>query len=105
VSPPGASVSPARPFDPAAARAALDALTPKLVDCKIAKEHSGRIKLTFSPNGSVSSAEVLAPFTGKPEGACIVSHLKKAHVHPFDGRPFPFVYTFVVPHPSPQQRK
>jgi hypothetical protein len=96
---------PTRPFDPAAAHASLDALTAKLVDCKIPKGGSGRIKLLFQPDGRISSTDVLAPFVGTPEGACVASHLKKAHVPPFVGRATPYVYTFVVPHSSPERRK
>jgi hypothetical protein len=80
-----------------AARVALDALAPTLVDCKIASGRKGHIKIAFAPDGTVSSAETLPPFAGTPRGACVEKHLKKAHVKPFEGSAPAYIYSFVVP--------
>jgi hypothetical protein len=84
-----------KPFDPAAARAALDALAPTLAGCKLPKGRSDRIKLTFAPDGNVSSATVLPPVA--PQGACVATRLKEARVAPFKGPAASYVYTFAGP--------
>jgi hypothetical protein len=89
--------APTGPFDAAGARSALNALASTLTNCKIPKGRSGRIKLTFTPDGRISSAKALAPYAGTPQGACVVAHLKDARVAPFTGRAPPYIYTFVVP--------
>jgi hypothetical protein len=86
-----------RPFDPVAARAALDALAPTLIDCKIPSGRSGRIRVAFASDGTVSSAETLPPFKGTPRGECVAGHLAQAHVKPFEGSAPAYIYGFVIP--------
>jgi hypothetical protein len=88
---------PTKTFDRQAARAALDALAPKLKDCKIASGKSGRIKVAFASDGTVLSAKPLAPFAGTPRGACVAGHLKQATVPPFSGSAPAYLYSFVIP--------
>jgi hypothetical protein len=88
---------PTMPFDGLAARAALEALAPALIGCKIPSGRSGRIKVTFASDGTVSSAKPLAPFAGTPRGVCVAAHLKEAHVAPFAGSAPAIVYSFVIP--------
>jgi hypothetical protein len=88
---------PTQPFDRLAARAALDALAPTLVDCKIPSGRSGRIKVTFAPDGSVSSAKTLPPWADTPRGECVAAHLKEARVPPFAAGAPGYVYSFVIP--------
>jgi hypothetical protein len=89
--------TPSAPFDPSAARAALDALAPTLVDCKTSSRRSGHVKVAFAPDGSVSSAKMLWPFAGTHQGACVAGHLKEARVAPFKGSAPAFAYTFAIP--------
>ncbi len=88
---------PTKPFDPRAARAALDALSPMLIDCKIASGRSGRIRVAFARDGSVSSAETLPPFAGTPKGTCVAAHLGEAKVLPFSGSAPAYTYGFMIP--------
>lgn len=90
-------VTPAMPFDRLAARAALDALAPTLIDCKIPRGRSGQIKVAFASDGAVSSAKPLGPLVGTHRGACVTAHLEEAHVAPFAGSAPAFVYSFVIP--------
>ena len=80
-----------------AARAALDALAPTLIDCKIPSGRTGTIKVAFAPDGSVSWAKTLPPFADKARGECVVGHLKEARVPPFAGDAPAYVYSFVIP--------
>jgi hypothetical protein len=94
VSPPP---QPTKPFDARGARAALDALSPTLIDCKIPSGRKGRIRVAFSKDGTVSSAKVLAPFAGTPGGACVAAHLGEAKVAPFVGSAPAYNYGFTIP--------
>jgi hypothetical protein len=94
---PSALPEPMTRFDRLAASAALDALAPNLVDCKIPSGRAGRIKVTFAPDGTVSSAKPLWPLAGTRKGVCAITHLKEARVAPFVGPASPFVYSFVAP--------
>ena len=88
---------PTKPFDRVAARVALDALAPTLIDCKIPSGQSGHIRVAFAPDGTVASAETLGPFAGTRRGACVAAHLKEARVRPFEGASPAYVYSFVIP--------
>jgi hypothetical protein len=77
----GASPS---PFDRDAARATLDALGPKLSDCKVPHGRSVKVKVTFSSDGHVSAASVLPPSSGR-QSSCVAARLREVHVAPFDG--------------------
>jgi hypothetical protein len=102
--PPSSLPGPTKPFDRVAARAAIDALAPTLIDCKIPGGWSGNIKVAFAADGTVSSAETLAPFAGTGRGACVAAHLKQAHVRPFEGSAPVYVYKFVAPRPERESR-
>jgi hypothetical protein len=94
---PAASIvpSPPRRFDSGTARAALDAqVAATLANCKIPRGRTGRLRLTFLPNGTVSSATPLSPYAGTREGACVAAHFKKVHIPPFAGQAADYVYTF-----------
>ena len=86
-----------QPFNRAAARSARDALAPPLTDCRIAKGHSGKVEVTFAPDGHVAASQPLGAYAGTFGGKCVANHLKKAHVPPFAGAAVPYAYTFVVP--------
>lgn len=93
--PAAAPASPApQPFDREAARATLEALAPKLADCKLPKGRPVRVRVALSPDGSVASVTALAPVVGR-QAACIVGHVKEARVEPFQGPAVPAVYTIV----------
>jgi hypothetical protein len=71
-------------------------LAAKVTDCKIPRGRPCPIKITFKPDGSVSTAAALAPYRGTPQGACVARHFREAHAAPFTGRAEPFVYTFTA---------
>ncbi|HEY8077131.1 MAG TPA: hypothetical protein VIF62_23555 [Labilithrix sp.] len=92
---PSASVvAPApKPFNRDAARASLDALAPKVSECKTPRGKAVRAKITFAPTGEATSVTMLAPATGKG-AACVASRLRDATVDAFDGAPTSYVHTF-----------
>jgi hypothetical protein len=48
---------------------------------------AGHVSLTFSPDGSVSSAVVdRPPYAGTATGACISNLFRAVHVRPFTGQ-------------------
>jgi hypothetical protein len=86
-----------KPFDARAARAAIDALSPTLIDCKIPIGRAGKIKVEFAPDGTVSSATTLPPFAGTAAGACVEGHIREAKVSPFTGSGPAYNYGFIIP--------
>lgn len=81
-------MDPERPFDRAAAFAALDRAATIARSCRQPGGPSGtaRVKVVFAPSGVVTAATVEnAPFAGTPIGGCIASAFRAAGVPPFDG--------------------
>jgi cytoskeletal protein RodZ len=77
-------------FDRAAAMSALGASSGAARGCKKDDGPTGtaRVKITFAPNGSVTSSSVEGPpFAGTPVGGCIAGAFRGAHVPAFDGGP------------------
>jgi predicted Zn finger-like uncharacterized protein len=85
------------PFDRGAAAAALGAVN--LSSCK--KEGgptgSGHVKVTFQPNGTVSTVEVdQPPFQGTSVGGCIAGKYRGVKIPPFSGSPVGVGKSFVL---------
>lgn len=58
---------------------------------------SGKVRVTFSPAGNVSSATVEGPpFAGTPVGGCVAAAFRSAHVPPFDGAPVSVSKSFSI---------
>jgi predicted Zn finger-like uncharacterized protein len=77
-------------FDRAAAMSALGGASGAARGCKKDDGPTGtaRVKITFAPNGSVTSASVDGPpFAGTAVGGCIAGAFRGAHVPAFDGGP------------------
>jgi len=77
-------------FDRAAASAALGAASGAARGCKKDDGPTGtaRVKVTFAPSGSVTSASVDGPpFAGTAVGGCIAGAFRGAHIPAFDGSP------------------
>ncbi|MBM4375804.1 MAG: hypothetical protein FJ095_12025 [Deltaproteobacteria bacterium] len=74
-------------FNVDAARSALSSAAGAASGCGKPKGPTGRGRatVTFSPSGSVSSAQVDPPFAGTPVGSCAVAAFKGARVPPFTG--------------------
>lgn len=89
------SVPSAAPFDKEAARAAVEGLAPRLAECKLPKGRPVRIKVTFSPDGRVTSAAALAPVVGR-QAACVASRAKEVQVGPFEGPAVATFYSVVI---------
>jgi hypothetical protein len=92
---PNAAPAELHPFDKEVARAALDAASPKLADCKVPKGKPFKVKVTFTPQGSVSAASPLAPYGAQK--ACVASHLKEVRIASFQGSAHTAVYPLTVP--------
>jgi hypothetical protein len=84
-----------RPFDKQVARAALDAASAKLADCRVPKGKPVKVKVTFTPQGSVSAASPLAPHGAQK--ACVAGHLKEVRIASFQGSAHTAVYALTVP--------
>jgi hypothetical protein len=76
-----------RPFDRAAASAALDASAAAAMSCRRPETPPGaaRVSVTFAPSGRVTTAIVAGAFAGTVEGGCIARTFREARVEPFDG--------------------
>lgn len=58
---------------------------------------TGKATVTFSPNGSVQSVSLSAPFSGTPVGDCIASQMRRARVASFSGTPVVVRKSFLIP--------
>jgi hypothetical protein len=78
-----------RSFDRGAASATLAAAAGAARACKRDGGPTGtaRVRATFAPGGSVTSASVEGPFAGTAVGDCIVAAFRGARVPAFDGVP------------------
>ena len=76
-----------RPFDRAAASAALDASAAAAMSCRRPETPPGaaRVSVTFAPSGRVTTATLAGAFAGTVEGGCIARTFREARVEPFDG--------------------
>ena len=88
------SVAPApqalAPFEPNAARAALQSVVPATAGCRAVSGPFGaaRFAVTFSPRGTVTYAVVeQGPLLGSPVGSCVARAFRDARVVPFAGGP------------------
>ena len=85
------------PFDRGAAAASIGGVN--VQGCKKADgpTGSGHVKITFAPNGQVSSAVVdSGPFPGTAVGGCIAGKFRGAHVPAFGGAPMTVGKSFTV---------
>jgi hypothetical protein len=56
------------------------------------------VTVTFGNDGAVTNAVVdQPPFAGTPEGACVESRFRTAHVPAFEGAPGTLGFTFHIP--------
>ncbi|MBS2017296.1 MAG: zinc-ribbon domain-containing protein [Deltaproteobacteria bacterium] len=85
------------PFDRGAAAASLGAINVQSCKKPDGPTGTGHVKVTFAPNGSVSSAVVDGgPFPGTPVGGCIAGKFRSAHVPPFSGAPVGVGKSFTI---------
>lgn len=85
---PAASSGGGAKFDVGAARAALQAAAANAAGCKKpgGPTGSGKVQVTFSTSGRVTSATVVSgPFGGTAVGGCVASTFRRARVPPFSG--------------------
>jgi predicted Zn finger-like uncharacterized protein len=85
------------PFDRGAAQGALGGVNVQSCKKPDGPTGSGHVKITFAPNGSVSSAVVdSGPFPGTPVGGCIAGKFRGAHVPAFGGGPVSVGKSFTI---------
>ena len=85
------------PFDRGAAQGALGGVNVQSCKKPDGPTGSGHVKITFAPNGSVSSAVVDGgPFPGTPVGGCIAGKFRGAHVPSFSGGPVSVGKSFTI---------
>jgi hypothetical protein len=76
------------PFNPAAARSALERAAAAASTCRKADDPSGvaSVTVTFVPSGRATSARISGPpFAGTTTGGCIAAKMRTAKVPPFSG--------------------
>lgn len=86
-------------FDVGAARAALQAAASNAAACKTAggPTGSGKVQVTFSTSGRVTSATVISgPFGGTAVGGCVASTFRRARVPAFTGDPQTVAKSFTI---------
>lgn len=84
-------------FDRGAAQGALGAVNVQSCKKPDGPTGSGHVKITFGPDGTVSSAVVDGgPYPGTPVGGCIAGKFRGAHVPPFSGGPVSVGKSFTV---------
>jgi cytoskeletal protein RodZ len=89
----------AGPFDPGAARSALNAAAGSASGCRQEGDPSGTasVVVTFATSGRVTSATVNGPpFAGTRTGGCIASRMRSARVPPFSGSPITVSKTVTI---------
>ena len=85
------------PFDRGAAQGALGGVNVQSCKKPDGPTGSGHVKITFAPNGAVSSAVVDGgPFPGTPVGGCIAGKFRGAHVPAFSGGPVSVGKSFTI---------
>jgi predicted Zn finger-like uncharacterized protein len=95
-SPPSDSSAPVKPaqaagpgpFNVAAAKSALSSAAANAASCKKpdGPTGGGKVQVTFSPSGRVTSAQVVSgPFGGTSVGGCVASTFRRARVPAFSG--------------------
>jgi hypothetical protein len=97
---PGASAGVGRSFDRGAAEVALDAAAQVAArDCPQPGQAGvkGPVKVTFAPDGAVTSSTTDAPWADTPIGGCALSAFRAARVPPFDGQPVTMTTSVDVP--------
>jgi serine/threonine protein kinase len=97
--PPAAPAGPAGPFSRGAALAQLGAAAGRATACKRegGPTGSGRVTVTFSPDGSASKVSVGAPFGGTPTGTCLASAYSGLRVPAFTGSSVSLPGSFRIP--------
>jgi len=85
------------PFDRGAAAAALGGVNVQSCKKPDGPTGTGHVKVTFAPDGSVSSAVVDGgPFPGTPVGGCIAGKFRGARVPAFAGAPVGVGKSFTI---------
>jgi hypothetical protein len=85
-----------RPFDRAAAAAALGAIDVRA--CAGGPSGSGHVSVTFEGGGTVADATIdQPPFAGTPAGACVERVFRGVRVPAFDGPPVKVGKSFALP--------
>jgi hypothetical protein len=83
-----------------AAKAALEGAAASAASCKSADGPTGRgkVQVTFSPSGRVTSASVVeGAFGGTPVGGCVAKLFRGAKVPAFSGDPVTVAKAFTIP--------
>jgi len=101
--PPQASPAPApsaEPFDPDAARAALEDAASRAQSCRPpgGPHGRGRVQVRFEPSGKVGAAWLMTPlFDNTVTGSCVLMLFRRATIPPFGGEPQLVIKSFDVP--------
>jgi hypothetical protein len=58
---------------------------------------AGKVAVLFAPSGKVSAVSLDTRFVGTKVGDCVDRAFRQASVQPFEGEPYPVIWSFVVP--------
>lgn len=86
-------------FNVAAAKAALNTAAANAAACgkQGGPKGTGKVQVTFSTSGRVTSANVVSgPFGGTSVGGCVASTFRRASVPPFSGSPTTVAKSFTI---------
>ena len=86
-------------FNVAAAKAALSTAAANAAACgkQGGPKGTGKVQVTFSTSGRVTSANVVSgPFGGTSVGGCVASTFRRARVPPFSGSPTTVAKSFTI---------
>jgi hypothetical protein len=94
-----AEAQPSETFDRVAAAKTLNGIAESLDQCKTpgGPTGTGRLQVTYSPNGEAVEASVSPEFANTPVGACLIKLFMDTKVPPFSGAPVTVGKTFTVP--------
>ncbi len=85
------------PFDRGAASGAIGSVNVQSCAKPGGPTGGGHVKITFSPNGSVSAAVIdSGPFNGTPVGGCVVGKFRGPHIPAFSGGPVTVGKSFTI---------
>lgn len=74
----------------------MSTLTDRARACYKGSMANVMVKLTVAPSGQVTKTVVAPPFSGKPEGDCIVNVVKDVAFDAWDGAPQTYSYAFLL---------
>jgi hypothetical protein len=84
-------------IDATAATQVLRRISARAMSCSDPQGGKISLSVTFQPDGTVGSADVLGPYAATRAGNCVLTVFRTATVQPFTGKPFTTFWSFDLP--------